>query len=202
MALTAFRCLATAWAILCLALSLSGTEGDCVFALKSWAADSAEPGTMTPNIKNAKANSRDRTIVILLRSKLLPSKPLEILETVVFASMCRAEAQLTRQFMEIPPLSQTLGGGLPTGQSDAPQASNARSAFEAARKLNALQITGREFTVVRDAASQRFVLRVVDSQTGAVLDQFPPEDILKMLAQLSPFSTGNAGTGSTGETQE
>jgi uncharacterized FlaG/YvyC family protein len=65
-------------------------------------------------------------------------------------------------------------------------------ALEAARKLNSLQIAGREYSVVRDPQSQRFVVVVLDEKTGTVLDQFPPEEILRMLAQLAAFNTSNA----------
>ncbi len=96
--------------------------------------------------------------------------------------------------MEVPPLSQaTFAGAASAGQQETSQAGNSRIAFEAARKLNNLEITDREFSVVRDPISHRFVVVVLDQQTGTVLDQFPPEDILKMLAQLAPYSKSNAG---------
>lgn len=95
--------------------------------------------------------------------------------------------------MQVPPASAaTLIGpaGGPTGPS---LSANERSAFEAARKLNSLQIVGREYSVVRDPESHRFVVVVLDDKTGTVLDQFPPEQILKMLEQLSAFNTSKAG---------
>ncbi|MGA2717146.1 MAG: hypothetical protein ABSG41_29035 [Bryobacteraceae bacterium] len=60
-----------------------------------------------------------------------------------------------------------------------------RSATASARILNDLNIADREFKVVRDPASQRFVMVVVEQSTGTVLDQYPAEDVLKMLSQLS-----------------
>jgi uncharacterized FlaG/YvyC family protein len=98
--------------------------------------------------------------------------------------------------MEVPPI---IGQGIThnTGPFDTNQSEGARNAFTAARKLNSLDIANREFTVVRDSASQRFKIVVLDGQTGAVLDQFPPEDILKMLAQISPV--GAAKTEDTSE---
>lgn len=92
--------------------------------------------------------------------------------------------------MEVSPIGPTDSGSATTaGQSDSVQ--QARDAFTAARKLNALNITDRQFTVVRDPASQMFKIVVLDGSTGAVLDQIPAEDILKMLAQLSSSNLVN-----------
>lgn len=41
--------------------------------------------------------------------------------------------------------------------------------------------TGREFVVLRDAATERFVIQVLGSGTKTVIDQFPAEDILKQM---------------------
>ncbi|HVW10331.1 MAG TPA: flagellar protein FlaG [Bryobacteraceae bacterium] len=102
--------------------------------------------------------------------------------------------------MQVPSPSQAplIGSlGVPTGSSPA---SNERTAVEAARKLNDLQISGREYSVVRDPQSQKFVVVVLDEKTGTVLDQFPPEEILKMLAQLAAFNPHVAKASAPGET--
>ena len=102
--------------------------------------------------------------------------------------------------MQVPSPSQTpfTGSlGVPAGSA---QASNERIAFEAARKLNSLQISGREYSVIRDPQSQRFVVVVLDENTGTVLDQFPPEQILKMLTQLAAFTPAGAIVDAVGET--
>ena len=102
--------------------------------------------------------------------------------------------------MQVPSPSQAplIGSlGIPAGSS---QASNERIAFEAARKLNSLQISGREYSVVRDPQSQRFVVVVLDERTGTVLDQFPPEQILKMLTQLAAFTPAGTNASTPGET--
>ena len=41
---------------------------------------------------------------------------------------------------------------------------------------------GARFSVVRDPATQRFVVQVLDPVSKAVVDQFPAEDIVKRLA--------------------
>jgi hypothetical protein len=102
--------------------------------------------------------------------------------------------------MQVPSVTQSpLIGSL--GVSGGPsQPSNERIAFEAARKLNNLQISGREYSVIRDPQSQKFVVVVLDDKTGTVLDQFPPEEILKMLQQLAAFTPASAKVNATGET--
>lgn len=95
------------------------------------------------------------------------------------------------------PSAAPLTGGTSMGPVPSVSA-NERNAVEAARKLNSLQISGREYSVVRDPESQRFVVVVVDDKTGTVLDQFPPEEILRMLAQLSAFNASRSAV--AGET--
>ncbi|HXE64338.1 MAG TPA: flagellar protein FlaG [Bryobacteraceae bacterium] len=102
--------------------------------------------------------------------------------------------------MQVPSPSQTPLTGSLGFAGGSSQGSNARLAFEAARKLNSLQISGREYSVVRDPQSQKFVVVVLDEKTGTVLDQFPPEEILKMLTQLAAFTPASAKADATGET--
>jgi hypothetical protein len=102
--------------------------------------------------------------------------------------------------MQVPSPSQAPLIGSLGVTGGASQPSNERIAFEAARKLNSLQISGREYSVVRDPQSQKFVVVVLDDRTGTVLDQFPPEEILRMLAQLAAFTPNSARTNATGET--
>jgi uncharacterized FlaG/YvyC family protein len=96
--------------------------------------------------------------------------------------------------MEISPISGSSGAA---GAGQAGTAESLRTALAAASRLNSLSTEDREFAVIRDKGSNRFVIVIRDTSTGTVLDQFPPEDILKMLSQLS-----SAGPKQTGETQE
>jgi uncharacterized FlaG/YvyC family protein len=98
--------------------------------------------------------------------------------------------------MEISPISGSRGAA-GAGQSGTAASESLVAAQAAVSRLKGLSITDREFAVVRDPGSNRFVVVVRDKSTGTVLDQFPPEDILKMLSQLSP-----AGAKQTGATQE
>jgi uncharacterized FlaG/YvyC family protein len=99
--------------------------------------------------------------------------------------------------MEVLPISRTDANGSQTAGADSVQTDNLRNAFTAARKLNGLEIADREFKVMRDPASHSFVIVVMDRSTGTVLDQFPPEDVLKMLSQIA-----SANEKQTGETSE
>ena len=54
----------------------------------------------------------------------------------------------------------------------------------AVRFLNSVSDTDREFSVARDPQTQKFIIIVRDRATGTTIDQFPPEDILKMVSQM------------------
>ena len=74
-----------------------------------------------------------------------------------------AEMLSERRFMEVPPISGADLSGSPTArQSDPAQSVSLRNAFTAARQLNNLDIADREFSVVRDPESHRFVVVVVE----------------------------------------
>jgi uncharacterized FlaG/YvyC family protein len=106
--------------------------------------------------------------------------------------------------MEVSPITGSSGSGAAaSGSANTPQTENLRNAYTAARQLNSLDISDREFSVVRDPQSNRFVVVVREKSTGTVLDQFPPENILQMLSQLSSVS-GAPGVkdSSKGETLE
>lgn len=49
-------------------------------------------------------------------------------------------------------------------------------------RLRSLGVGAGEFNVVRDPATQRFVVQVLDPESKTVIDQFPAEDVLKRLA--------------------
>jgi uncharacterized FlaG/YvyC family protein len=96
--------------------------------------------------------------------------------------------------MEVTSLGRvdTAGSGTPD-QSEVDNNELLRNAFATVRTLNNLNISDREFAVVRDPQSQKFVIRVVDRTTGDVIDQFPPEDILNLLSEFAT-STPNQGS--------
>jgi hypothetical protein len=68
------------------------------------------------------------------------------------------------------------------------QTDNRLCAFEAANRLNSLHIVNREYDVIRDPNGQGFLLVAIDRTTGAILDQFVPEEILNTIERLSGLS--------------
>jgi len=96
--------------------------------------------------------------------------------------------------MEVTSLNRvdTAGSGTPD-QSELNRNEPLRNALTTVRTLNNLNIPDREFAVLRDPQSQKFVIRVVDRNTGDVIDQFPPEDILNLLSQFAAQSAPNQG---------
>lgn len=97
--------------------------------------------------------------------------------------------------MEVPPLGRIDAAGSRTqGQSGLDGNDALRNAFATVRNLNAQDFPDREFAIVRDPQSQKFVIHVIDRVTGDVIDQFPPEDILKMLSQFNPANEPNQGS--------
>jgi uncharacterized FlaG/YvyC family protein len=61
-----------------------------------------------------------------------------------------------------------------------------RQLVAAIRRLNRPELLeqGREFKLRRRAAGRRPVVDVVDPETGEVLDELPPEEVLRMMAEL------------------
>jgi hypothetical protein len=97
--------------------------------------------------------------------------------------------------MEVPPLGRIDAAGSRTpDQSGLDGGEALRNAFATVRNLNAQDFPDREFAIVRDPQSQKFVIHVIDRVTGDVIDQFPPEDILKMLSQFNPANEPNQGS--------
>jgi len=66
-------------------------------------------------------------------------------------------------------------------QADAQQA-----VVAAVRALNKSELLGsdRELQFTRDSQTQKMVIQIVDSQSGDVVDQLPPETVLRILANL------------------
>jgi len=64
--------------------------------------------------------------------------------------------------------------------------SNVRQIVTAIRGLNKSELLGqnRELAFVRDPSTQRPVIQIRDQETGEVIDQIPPETVLRMQAEL------------------
>ncbi len=94
--------------------------------------------------------------------------------------------------MEVPQLNRIDAAGSRTqDQSGLDGSDLLRNAFATVRNLNAQEFPDKKFAIVRDPQSHKFVIRVIDRATGDVLDQFPPEDILKMLSQYNAVAEPN-----------
>jgi uncharacterized FlaG/YvyC family protein len=56
----------------------------------------------------------------------------------------------------------------------------------AVRALNKSELlgSGRELQFTRDSETQKMVIQIVDSKSGDVLDQIPPEQVLRIMANF------------------
>jgi uncharacterized FlaG/YvyC family protein len=56
----------------------------------------------------------------------------------------------------------------------------------AVRALNRSELLGsdRELQFARDSQTQKMVIQIVESQSGDVLDQIPPEQVLRIMANF------------------
>jgi uncharacterized FlaG/YvyC family protein len=44
--------------------------------------------------------------------------------------------------------------------------------------------SGREMQFTRDSQTQKMVIQIVDSKSGDVVDQIPPEQVLRIMANF------------------
>jgi len=63
-----------------------------------------------------------------------------------------------------------------------------RSVVSAVRAVNKAQLFGdnRELSFTRDRDTHKMVIRIVERQTGEVVEQIPPEQVLRMMQDLQP----------------
>lgn len=88
--------------------------------------------------------------------------------------------------MNVTPINRTEGAA--QGNQAAEESSQLelrRTVVAGTRMLNDLRITNRNLTVARDPDSHRFIVLLLNRTTGEVIDQFPPENIVKVLSQLA-----------------
>jgi uncharacterized FlaG/YvyC family protein len=95
--------------------------------------------------------------------------------------------------MDVSPIN---GASPATGSAAASQTRDEtlQKAAVAVRFLNSVSDTDREFSVARDPQTQKFVIIVRDRATGTAIDQFPPEDVLKMISQMDSVKTKGDST--------
>ena len=95
--------------------------------------------------------------------------------------------------MDVSPINGAAPG---TGSAVASQSRDEtlQKAAVAVRFLNSISDTDREFSVARDPQTQKFVIIVRDRTTGTTIDQFPPEDVLKMVSQMDSIKPKGEST--------
>ena len=61
-----------------------------------------------------------------------------------------------------------------------------KAVVAAVRALNKSEFlgNGRELQFKRDSQTQKMVIQIVDSKSGDVLDQIPPEQVLRIMASF------------------
>ncbi len=64
---------------------------------------------------------------------------------------------------------------------------NQRSLIQAVKAVNGAELFGsrNELTLVFDRATRRTLVRIVDRETGEVVDQIPAESVLKLAEEIS-----------------
>ena len=71
--------------------------------------------------------------------------------------------------------------------SPEPATPDQRAAIQAVRSIDTTDLFGadKELTFVRDLETQKTVARIIDTQTGELVAQLPPEDILRMAEEVN-----------------
>jgi uncharacterized FlaG/YvyC family protein len=61
-----------------------------------------------------------------------------------------------------------------------------QAVIAAVRALNKSELlgSGREMQFTRDSQTQKMVIQIVDSKSGDVVDQIPPEQVLRIMANF------------------
>ena len=92
--------------------------------------------------------------------------------------------------MEIPSVGSVNSVGALAPVSNASSASNndvpVRQVVSAVHEVNKSELLGegRQLTFARDPETRKRVIQIVDQKTGDVLDQLPPEAVLRLAQQL------------------
>ena len=79
-------------------------------------------------------------------------------------------------------LTSHLSAVTPSAQPAQPQSEDQKALIKAVRAVNAAQLFGQdnEITFIIDRALKIAVVRVVNKNTGEVVEQIPTEQVLKM----------------------
>ena len=72
-----------------------------------------------------------------------------------------------------------------------PPSADQRALIQAVKAVNGAELLGQdqELTIVLDRATRRALVRIVSRQTGEVIEQIPPEYVLRMAEEVSEGKT-------------
>ena len=90
--------------------------------------------------------------------------------------------------MEISSVSSLLAASLAVETARKPEAAVVdRELIRAVKKVNESEFLGaqNELTIVVDRERRRALVRIVDRETGEVIQQIPPEYVLRMADELT-----------------
>ena len=89
--------------------------------------------------------------------------------------------------MEVGPVSRVDVSAPVTSQTNSQDSPpNARQLVAAVQRLNQAEWLGqdRELTYTKDRTTGQFVIQIRERQTGDIVDQIPPEFILRLVSDL------------------
>ena len=94
--------------------------------------------------------------------------------------------------MEIGPLRRVSMTSPPAADATRESLGLVRGLVAAIHTLNRPELLerGREWRLRRGAAGRRPMVDLVDRETGEVLDELPPDEVLRMLAELEERHEG------------
>jgi flagellar protein FlaG len=92
--------------------------------------------------------------------------------------------------MDIAPLQSTAPVAAPANVPDAQTAARNREVIQAVKAVNGAELfgSGSELSFSVDRSTQRPVIKVVDRKTGDIIQQIPPEYVLRMAQALDSDS--------------
>lgn len=88
--------------------------------------------------------------------------------------------------MEIGPINRVLSAPVVSTPASTDDPAAERQVVMAVQGLNKSEMMGtaRELAYRRDPKSQRIIVQIVDKASGEVVDQIPPESVVRMMEEL------------------
>ena len=97
--------------------------------------------------------------------------------------------------MQIGPTNSMMPAPMDPTPNTKTDSTQVKQVASAVRALNQSQMYGedRELQFARDPSTKAWVIKVVQHGTGEVVEQIPPEEILRAAAALQQMVKGNTG---------